>query len=210
MMPIPVYVQNRILSRCSGASTAAVDMETLAVLKDFCSRTGVWHYTDTQDLTATGVYTLTPPAGASVSAIERVTVDTSTFQPWSESDRAPKQPPRSYSLDTDQITLTIHPAPTATVVGGLVVYARLIPADASSIPTRVFAVNEDAILAGVLANMYAIPNRPYTSPPAALRMARQYMAGCAQARRNVLANQSSASVSWRFPTVTNPLTRRRG
>lgn len=208
-MAIPTTLNNRVVSTCSGCTQAAVDMEFLATLRAFCALTGVWQYTDTQNLTTATAYTLTPPVGADISGIDTVHVATIGYSPWSEASRGVTQPDRTFNFLPDQTGLAISPAPANAVASGLVVTARVMPQTILAVmPARVFTQHEEAIYAGVLSRMFLTPNRGYTNPRLSALYSQKFSGACAAARRQVLTNYSSASVSWKFPMAERSIKHR--
>ena len=159
-------IRQAAMVRLTGATPDVVDLESRWVVSDFLTRTRVWRK----------MVAITPTPGVDEYAVpgiqnyESVVIITEAAY----KDRTlllAKFPvstmqdglPTAVMLVNDR-TVGVYPAPTADVTDtiDLELAFTLLPASENPIPAVVRPYH-DTLLEGVLARMYAIPDKPYTN-----------------------------------------------
>lgn len=164
-----------ILPYLPGAEPGIVDFHIRRTLREFFKRTTVWRETfefDTVDATST--YSLQPTTGV-VASVLRVDIDNRYAPPVPEEKRDPRANPGVphgwYGLLPQVITL--YPTPSR-VVPVRVEAAITLPVAGGDLtyPDAVHAEHAEAIAAGVVGAMMAMPGKPWSQRDAALTYSR--------------------------------------
>lgn len=159
-------VRQAAMVRLTGATPEVVDLESCWVISDFLTRTRVWRR----------VVAITPIPGVDEYVIPNIQLYESAvlITEATYKDRTlllAKFPvatmqdglPTAVMLTNDR-TVGVYPSPTADVTDtiDLELVMTLLPKLSNPVPTVVRPYH-DTILKGVLARMYAIPDKPYTN-----------------------------------------------
>ncbi len=192
--------QNRIMVSVTGVTEAGMQQELLAVVREFCKKSGVWTDVLTQSTnTATTSYTLTPGAGREITQIDQLYINDYPFQPVTDHGHPVGISGAYYSYDREAGQVHLAEYPDA---GTLSVYVWLRPVALANVPAFVWADWQDALVAGATAGLLLQPSKPYTNPAMAAIAHRRFQAAIAQVRRRMLSSNSRADIGWTFPLDT--------
>jgi hypothetical protein len=180
-------IRQAAMLRLSGATPDAVDLESRWVVSDFLARSRIWRRT----------VALTPSVGVETYALGLTNSESAVLLLGATyKDRVlllAAKPlmttqdglPASAMLVDDR-TVGVYPAPTADVTDPIEVEVALtlLPMTESALPAIVRPYH-DALLHGVLARMYRVPDKPYTNQRIAPEHQWYYDRGVFNARRVV-------------------------
>jgi hypothetical protein len=159
-------IRQAAIVRLTGATPDVVDLESRWVISDFLARSRLWQRTVQVPLSP-GVVSYAIPGVQTYESMVLMLEASYKSRPLLLSDfpivTAEDSTPSSVRLGNDR-TLEVYPAPDASITDNLSVKlaATILPANENPIPAVIRPYHQ-AVLDGVLARMYMIPDKPYTN-----------------------------------------------
>lgn len=159
-------IRQAAMVRLTGATPDVVDLESRWVVSDFLTRTRVWRkmvaITPTpgvDEYAVPGIQNYESVVLITEAAYKDRTLLLAKFPVTTMQDGLP-----TAVMMVNDRTVGVYPAPTADVTDtiDLELAFTLLPASENPIPAVVRPYH-DTLLKGVLARMYAIPDKPYTN-----------------------------------------------
>lgn len=206
------YLKGLVLQQCPGAPDSLVDTQIQLVLRDFYTKSNAWRVTLGPFNVTTGIDTVQlNPVDAYSSVLN---VFRAYFYPFPDANSVtpkflsssplalvggqPSQPNFFWMYTPD--TLVLYPKPEK--VYGRILYAQvsLKPViNSTQLPPIATEQHLDALVSGVLARLYAMPNKPFTAKDQAAVMARTYTREMLIARDHARRQYGSADTPMPFP-----------
>jgi hypothetical protein len=164
-----------LMPELPGIQTAMLDLQLVAVAREFCEKTNAWRATfDPVNLVAGQAdYDLEPSESQSEAVrLERLTLNDCLL--WDRSwncDKPDDAPPKyrnelpPFTIDTDLLTLTLiaDEIQTADAAGGLVAMGSMKPkVGATQLPDFLLGVHSEPFRYGVLARLLRMGKKPWT------------------------------------------------
>lgn len=197
-------VRQTVLLRLAGASPEIVDFEARWLISEFLSETRIWRETYSVGLTA-GVtdYALPIEDETAVAVLMEARIGTAQLG-FGGISAIPN--PARVGLPTrimmfDDRTARVFPAPTAEDIAlpleVSVALTLLVTVDA--VPPDVIRPYHHYLLDGLLARMYAMPDKPWTNTRMAEPHLRRFQSGKSFVRRELDASRGYGSLRMRGP-----------
>lgn len=197
--------ENLLLPRLAGAPQAMVQAELVRVIDDFCVRSCVWRERfSEQDITA-GQQTFTLTAvttnAVTVGVLDAYINDLPLRQRALVFTGATTNRPLAFTVRPERPAVMLFDAePEETLTGVLDVDAYLAPVDVTeALPSLLTDMFFEVIFDGVLAAMYASPDKPYTDTKLAVFHGTRYLSGLNRARVAAKMGHTSHAQNWAFP-----------
>lgn len=163
----------KILARVEGAARPAVNDAIRTAIQEFCRRTRLWRETDTFQTNATDDGIMAAPYGTEIFEIENALFNERRLEPASISwlddmktgwrDYGEGQPCWITQVEPDTVRLVPKQA------GTLDLALIIMPSDTGTqFPDWMGDKYRNIIADGALAELYALPNQPFTSPDLAM------------------------------------------
>lgn len=151
-----------------GCPDPVIEQELRESAFEFFRRTRAWvEWLPAITTTSSRQYQLTPPAGAMVHLVQKVTLNGAPVDvvPWVDQESNPDAYPGGSSAamtaDPSQLQLDLVPAPGMR----LDVQVVLVPSmESSGVPDRLFRYFANPIAAGAKARLHAIPDTDFYRP----------------------------------------------
>lgn len=174
----------------SNVPAPTMDLALVTAATSFCQDTKAIHARQPVFSTSYGVqsYTVTPPTDQRVCAARDVWVNGRHLRPWMRDqspgpDDAMGQPTHFYGYQTGSgFAVVLYPTPDDAY--DVIVDAAFAPVrSAASLDDNLFELWIDAIRAGALAHLHAIPGQPFSDMNLAANFGMSFMAHTAKAKR---------------------------
>jgi hypothetical protein len=159
-------IRQAAIVRLTGATPDVVDLESRWVISDFLARSRLWQRTVQVPLSP-GVVSYAIPGVQTYESMVLMLEASYKSRQLLLSDfpivTTEDSTPSSVRLGNDR-TLEVYPAPGASITDNLSVKlaATILPSNENPIPAVIRPYHQ-AVLDGVLARMYMIPDKPYTN-----------------------------------------------
>lgn len=195
-------VKESVLSRLVGVDPSLVDRETRWVLNEFLSGTRVWRRTlDVTLVDATTIYDVPIEDEESVAVLMAATLDGAPMGLGLPSALDTQDgTPRQVGMESDR-SVRVWPVPALADAGKVVsvdvALTLLVSVDAA--PPDVLRPYQNYLFDGLLARLYAIPDKPWTNVRIADVHLRRFETGKASVKREMDGNRSFGAPRVRFP-----------
>lgn len=197
-------VRQTVMLRLPGATPEIVDFEARWLISEFLSETRLWRETFSVGLTAGVVdYAIPIDDKTAVTVLMKARIGTTHLAfggiPAIPNPARTGRPTRAMMLDDR--TVRVHPIPTtddiALPLDVNVALTLLVTVDA--VPPDVMRPYHHYLLDGLLARMYAMPDKPWTNTRMAEPHLRRFQSGKSFVRRELDASRGYGSLSMRGP-----------
>lgn len=201
-----------VLPQVPGASDPLVQQAIRSAAIDFCTRTDLIQRITTPDATINVMdYTITPPTDMTLTRVLSVSWSGRVLSPEAPSiiqqdvvlrnatvgTTSPYigDPQYFFQKSPSDSGFSLYPVPQSTLVTGLTVKASYAPANtATTVDDVLFSDWVEAIAAGAIAQLAAMPGQPFSSVAAAQVYGVAYRGAIAQAKRQVNSGKLPSSL----------------
>lgn len=184
---------------CEAAPRNLVLQAILSSGEKFCRYSGIWNDAGTsiQLVDATASYDITLPAAAVLCRIEAVHYRGTPLSPsdaaWGAQASGGYAPYVFWLDPPDQLVLSPTPSGTFTADDLITYRAVFAPTkDATTLPDVLLDDYEQAIVAGALAHIYAIPGKVWTDRTEAREQEKKFYQGAAAAKIRVATGNTNS------------------